>query len=86
MAACSIFFSFVFGIASTLWLRPDLELAQSPHFKVGTALVVCLSLAALVSRKIPTLSSARLLHPALGLAALLLAALQIFFGLRLLRL
>jgi Protein of unknown function (DUF4079) len=69
------------GFLSTWLLRHDLQLAASPHFRIGTLIVVALSGGALTSRwmKHPQV---RALHPWLGAAALLLAAAQIFFGLQ----
>ncbi len=77
---------FLAGLASALWLRPDLEVAGSIHFRIGLALTCVLGATALLSRRVAIQPLARRLHPALGLLALLLAALQVFFGLRLLRL
>ncbi len=86
LAAGLILAVFVSGLASTLWLRPDLAVADSIHFRIGLALVCVLGAGALLSRRVAVEPLARRLHPALGLLALLLAALQVFFGLRLLRL
>jgi hypothetical protein len=71
------------GLGS-VWLDPrDLELAASGHFQVGTGLVVLFGLAALVSRRIDRDPRARLVHPWIGAAALLLAGVQVFLGLQL---
>lgn len=72
------------GVLSTWQLRPDLELAGSAHFRLALLIVLLLTIAALLSRRIGTSDTARLLHPILGLIVLLLAGLQIFFGMTLL--
>lgn len=72
-----------FGIASVALWRPDLEVAAGPHFLLGIALVLLLCGGALLSRRIGRDERARLLHPLLGLVALLLALVQVFFGLAL---
>jgi hypothetical protein len=74
----------VLGLASTWRLRPDLELASTAHLRIGVAIAGLLSGAALLSRWLPDGPRARVIHPLLGLAALLLACLQVFFGLGLL--
>jgi hypothetical protein len=74
------------GLVSTWWLRPDLELASSAHLRIGIAVGCLLSAGALVSRRLPASPWARTIHPLLGLAALLLACVQLFFGLGLLAL
>jgi Protein of unknown function (DUF4079) len=74
----------VVGLLSTWQLRPDLELARSAHFRVGLVIALLLTIAALLSRRIATSHTARLLHPILGLIVLLLAGLQVFFGMTLL--
>jgi hypothetical protein len=71
------------ALATWLW-RPDLRLAEGAHFWLGLAVVALLSIGALLSRSIPTSPLARRIHPFFGLAALLLSALQIFFGMPLL--
>lgn len=74
----------VVGVLSTWQLRPDLELAGSVHFRLALLIVVLLTIAALLSRRIGTSDTARSLHPIIGLIVLLLAGLQIFFGMTLL--
>ena len=75
--------NFLFGLLSTWLWRGDLELAGGMHFWIGTAICVVLGLAALLSRRLPGDARARRVHPALGMLALLLSALQVFFGLAL---
>lgn len=69
------------GIVSTWGLRPDLDLLASTHFQLGCLLVVALTGAWLTSKAGPR-SLVREAHPWFGIAALLLAAAQIFFGLQ----
>ena len=76
-------FNFVLGLASTWLWRADLELASGWHFRFGAAICVVLAAAALLSRRIATSPGARSAHPALGMLALLLSLLQVFFGLAL---
>ena len=72
------------GALSTWYLRPDLPLTSSAHFRLGFVIVALLSVGAVLSRRIAVNETARLLHPIFGLLALVLAALQIFFGMPLL--
>ncbi|HZR80244.1 MAG TPA: DUF4079 family protein [Candidatus Binatia bacterium] len=74
----------VFGALSTVAWRGDLELGAGWHFRLAVAIALVLTAAALLSRRIAESERARRLHPALGMAALLLSALQAFFGLGLL--
>ena len=76
-------FSFAFGVLSTWLWRGDLELATGLHFWIGGAICAVLGVAALLSRRIGVSAGARSAHPALGMLALLLAVLQVFFGLAL---
>jgi hypothetical protein len=72
------------GALSTWYLRPDLTLAGSAHFRIALLIVAVLSVVAFLSRHIAANDTARLLHPILGLIALVLAGLQVFFGMPLL--
>lgn len=72
------------GLASTWWLRPDLDARGPMHLRLGLAVVAVMSVAALLSRRVASDETARLLHPLLGLLALLLSGLQVFFGMPLL--
>ena len=76
--------SWVGGVLSVWLLRPDLELATSAHFRIGIALLLALSGGALTSRWMDR-GAVRALHPWLGAAAMLLAAVQVFFGLQITR-
>ena len=73
--------SWVGGILSTWLLRPDLDLAASPHFRIGAAIALALSGGFLSSRRMHR-AAVRRLHPWFGVAAMLLAAAQVFFGLQ----
>ena len=72
------------GVLSTWLWRPELELAGGWHFRLGAAILLLLAGGAALSRRLPHSERARLLHPLLGLGALLLALVQVFFGLSLL--
>ena len=72
--------NFVGGVLSTWYLRPDLTLADNAHFRFGLMVLVLLGGTAVLARMIGTNDTARLLHPMLGLLALVLSGLQIFFG------
>lgn len=69
------------GVASTWAWRPDLDLLASTHFQLGCLLVAALTGAWLTSKAGPR-SWMRESHPWFGIAALLLAAAQVFFGLQ----
>jgi hypothetical protein len=62
-------------------LRPELELGDSQHFRLGIALLAAFSASAVSSRWM-RLPAVRSIHPWFGVAGLLLAAAQIFFGLQ----
>lgn len=79
-----VLWNFGFGLASTWLWRADLELAAGTHFSLGATIVVVLAVAALLSRRVATSAAARQAHPLLGMLALLLSALQVFFGMALL--
>lgn len=80
IALAMVWISALSGIAATYLWRDDLELAGGWHFWIGLAVVVLITAGAVLSRKVPADETARKIHPALGLLALLFAALQIFFG------
>lgn len=75
--------NFALGLGSTWLWRADLEVAGGAHFWIGAAICVVLAAAAVLSLRIRTSARARSAHPALGMLALLLSALQVFFGLAL---
>jgi hypothetical protein len=77
-------FNFLFGCWSTVTFRRDLELAAGMHFRLGIAIAALFTVVAVLSRRIAGSDAVRLLHPALGLVALLLSALQVFFGMSML--
>lgn len=67
----------------TVWaLRDDLDTAASGHFSVGSMIIALLTAGGLLSRRIPTDPRARLVHPWVGAAALLLSGVQVFLGLQ----
>jgi hypothetical protein len=74
-------FNFAFGLVSTWLWRDDLELVAGAHFWIGAAIGLVLTATALLSRRVPDSAAARQGHPLLGMLALLLSALQVFFGL-----
>lgn len=73
------------GLATVAWARPDLALAASRHFSVGTAIVALLAVGAGLSRAVPSDPRARRWHPWMGACALLLSGVQVFLGLQLTR-
>jgi hypothetical protein len=79
-----VLLNFGFGCWSTVELRRDLELADGMHFRLGLAIALLFTAVAVLSRRISGSGYARFVHPALGLGALLLSALQVFFGMTLL--
>lgn len=72
------------GVASVRWLRPEIELADSGHFAVGSTIAALFTATAILSRWVPVDARARAIHPLLGATALLCCGLQIFLGLQLL--
>jgi len=75
--------SWVGGVVTTWALRSDIEVFDSGHFTVGSAICALLTAGALVSRRVPTDPRARVIHPLLGATALLLCGVQVFLGLQL---
>jgi len=75
--------TWIAGVLSTLWLRPDMKVSESLHFRIGSAIAVLLTGSAatawLMRRGRPQL---RDVHPWLGAAAVLAAAAQFASGLR----
>lgn len=71
------------GLASTVWLRDDLQAGASFHFRIGSAIALLLVGSWLTARALERGSlQARAIHPWLGAAAALLAAAQAVTGLR----
>jgi hypothetical protein len=71
------------GLASTLWLRDDLQPGASFHFRTGTVMALLLTGSWLTARAMEQGNRpARAIHPWLGAAAALLAAAQAVTGLR----
>jgi uncharacterized membrane protein len=77
--------NWVLGLLTVRFFRPDLDLAASTHFQAGTAVLVLLSIAGLLSRRIDEDPRMRRIHPAIGAIALLLAGVQVFLGLQMTR-
>ena len=73
--------SWVGGVATTWWLRRDLEVGASTHFTLGVVLVAALVGGWATARRMEN-RTLREIHPWFGVAALLLAAAQVFFGLQ----
>lgn len=71
------------GLLSTWWLRPDLTLAGGAHFRFALLIVLLITVTAWLSRHLRN-ETARVLHPLVGLIVLLLAGLQVFFGMAML--
>ena len=75
--------SWLLGLGSTFWLRNDLGVASTLHFRTGLALVGLLTGSALTARSMQSGNAlAREVHPWLGAAAVLLAAGHVIAGLR----
>lgn len=72
--------NFVGGAFSTWYLRPDLTLGDNAHFRFGLVVLALMGATAVLARSIGSNETARLLHPMLGLLALVLSGLQVFFG------
>jgi hypothetical protein len=71
------------GLGSMVWLRDDLEVTSTLHFRTGCVLVVLLTASALTSRALQRGNqTAREVHPWLGAAAVLTAAIHLVAGLR----
>lgn len=71
------------GAASVLLWRTDLELGESLHFGIGTAIAALFVLSAMSSKWLDT-QVVRRIHPWIGAAALLLSGVQTVLGLALL--
>ncbi len=76
--------TWVAGLATTWWFRPERALAASGHFRAAVALAILLSASALSSRWMRH-PAVRSLHPWFGAIALLVAAAQVFLGLQIMR-
>jgi uncharacterized protein DUF4079 len=72
------------GLLTVRWLEPSIAEASASHLKVGTLIVLLFTGVALLSSRVPVDSRARVVHPILGAAAVLLSGFQIFLGLQLL--
>jgi len=82
-AYAGVLVSWAAGLLSSWLLREDLEVATTLHLRSGLLIAVLLSASALTARSLKRGSStAREIHPWLGAAAALLAAVQAVTGLR----
>jgi hypothetical protein len=77
--------NWLLGVATVWVYRPDLQPAASTHFLAGTGVLVLLTISRQLSRRFDHDPRARTIHPWVGLAALLLAGVQVFLGLQLTR-
>jgi uncharacterized protein DUF4079 len=83
IAYWAVLASWLVGAGSTLWLRADLDVATSLHFRTGLALAAALTGSAVSARAMQRGNAlAREVHPWFGAAAVLLAAAHIVAGLR----
>jgi hypothetical protein len=78
-------FNWALGLGTVWLVRDDLEPLASRHAAVGAAIVALLVGSAITSRRIPTDPRARRVHPWLGATALVVAGVQVFLGLQLVR-
>lgn len=83
-AAYLVWASLALGAASARWLRTDLDPGFTTHGWIGLALSLLLMLSQQSARRFATMAGLRSAHAWIGGGALLLAALQVFFGLPLL--
>lgn len=73
------------GVASTLWIRDDLEVGEETvHLELGIAVVVVMGLGGLATRYFTRDPRWRALHPWVGIAAVLGALAQAVIGIELL--
>lgn len=80
-AALLILLSWPAGLATTWAWRADLVLADSAHFGMGGALVLLVA-GSWISSRFLNRRAVRELHPWFGVAAMLVGAAQLFFGLQ----
>ena len=73
--------SWLGGLFSTWYWRPQMEAAASTHFRVGTILLLALIVGFISAQRMND-RRVRQIHPWFGAAAMLLAAVQVFFGLQ----
>lgn len=69
------------GTASVLWLRDDMDLAGTWHFRTGWTCALLAAAAWLSSRFLPRDRRARRVHPWIGLGLLAAAVATAFLGL-----
>lgn len=75
----------VTGLASTVWLRDDLEIGDTWHLEIGLAVVALMGVGALLTRRFTkTTPALRTAHLVLGLLAVAGSVLQAIVGIELL--
>lgn len=84
-ALAAVALAWLTGLAGVWAFHHEIEPAASGHFRAGSAVVALLALNAVLSRRLRGDPVARAVHPWVGAAAVLLAGLQVFLGLQLLR-
>ena len=72
------------GTASTIWLRPDLELGETAHLAVGIVVVVLMGIGGLLTRYFTRSNALRSIHPWIGIAAVVGSIVQGILGIELL--
>ena len=72
------------GFASTVWLRPDLQLGETWHLALGIAVVTSMTLAAVLTRYFTRSAALRQVHPWIGIAAVVGGIAQAIVGIELL--
>lgn len=72
------------GLLSVRLLRPELDVAASGHFTLGSVIAMLFIATAILSRWVPHNRIAAAVHPVLGATAVLLSGVQVFLGLQLL--
>jgi hypothetical protein len=72
------------GLAAVRWLRPEIELATSGHYTLGSVIAILFTAGAILSRWVPHHRLATAVHPVLGATAVVLSGVQVFLGLQLL--
>jgi len=83
-ALAAVLLTLVSGIVATWLWRPDLKIAGGAHFWIGLLVTALVVTGAILSRWLPESARVKRIHPAVGLLALLFAALQVFYGMPLL--
>ncbi len=72
------------GMASTVWLRPDLTLGETWHLALGWSVVGTMAIAAVLTRYFTRSERLRQLHPWIGIASVVGGIAQAIVGIELL--